>query len=101
MGLVDVRLLEEARAWWGVTAVKLFLSAKSWAALEVRKPVRNSSESPGRKKPKNRPDSAKMIAATIQIAAAPAFSSQNSGFRKFGPTARIRASTGGRLVATR
>src|SRR6478735_2251279 len=41
-----------------------------------------SSESPGRKKPKKRPDSAKMIAATTHTALAPAFSSQNSGFQK-------------------
>ena len=61
-------------------------------AVEVRKPARKSSESPGRKKPKNRPDSAKMIAVMTQTALLPAFSSQNSGFRNDGPTARIWAS---------
>ena len=53
----------------------------SRAADEVRKPVKKSSESPGRKNPKNRPDSAKMIAVTTGSAAAPAFSNHHSGLR--------------------
>ena len=42
------------------------------AADDVRKPVKNNSESPGRKKPTSRPDSAKMIAVTTASAAPPA-----------------------------
>src|SRR6476620_6681521 len=53
----------------------------SRAADEVRKPVKKRSESPGRKNPISRPDSAKMIAVTTGSAAAPAFSNHHSGFR--------------------
>src|SRR3954469_1337442 len=53
----------------------------SRAADDVRKPVKNSSESPGKKKPTSRPDSAKMIVATPGSAARPAFSNHHSGFR--------------------
>ena len=62
--------------------------ARSSAADEVRKPAKNSSESPGRKKPISSPDSAKMIAVTTQMAPRPAFSNQNSGLRKLEPNTR-------------
>jgi hypothetical protein len=42
------------------------------AADDVRKPVKKSSESPGRKKPNSSPDSAKMISVTTASAALPA-----------------------------
>ena len=44
--------------------------------------MKNSSESPGRKKPNSSPDSAKMIAVTTGSAAPPAFSNHHSGLRK-------------------
>ena len=44
--------------------------------------MKNSSESPGKKKPISRPDSAKMIEATTGNAARPAFSNHHSGLRK-------------------
>src|SRR4051812_46853970 len=53
----------------------------SRAAEDVRKPVKKSSESPGRKNPMSSPDSAKMIAATTGSAAAPALSNHHSGLR--------------------
>ena len=52
-------------------------------ASEARKPPTNSSESPGRKKPMSRPDSAKMIDAS---SARPPLSRIDSGFRKLAST---------------
>ena len=66
--------------------------ASSIAAEDVKKPVKKSSESPGRKNPNSRPDSAKMIAVTIARAALPALSNHHSGLRKSGPRARMEAS---------
>src|SRR5262245_29360070 len=66
----------------GMWAANVLNVGSSWAADEVRKPVKNSSESPGRKNPMSSPDSAKMIAVTTGSAAAPALSNHHSGFRK-------------------
>ena len=68
-------------------------SGGSWLppASEARKPPTNSSESPGRKKPMSRPDSAKMISPR---SARPPFSRSDSGFRKLASTSERMAARG-------